>query len=156
MCGTNQRGRNVAKEQVKEQAQETVYQIEVPERKIFNKSTGEWEIQPLYNTPRWVRYYGKMSITDGRGTTTDPYLALEMLDDGVSVTPDPRPMLQDKHAHWLKAEADGNPMRLAELAQFLREANAWRAAHNLPAIDIPVPQVPRAVSALMFPVAQTG
>jgi hypothetical protein len=76
--------------------------------------------------------------------------------DGANVTPDPRPILQDKHAQWLKAEADGNPLRLAELAQFLRETNAWRAAHNLPAIDIPIPQVPRAVSALVMPLAQAG
>lgn len=145
----------MAKEQaVKEQ--ETVYQVEIPEVKKFNKSTGEWEIQPRYNTPQWVRYYEKMTITDGRGTTTDAYLALEMLDDGANVTPDPRPILQDKHAQWLKAEADGNPLRLAELAQFLRETNAWRAAHNLPAIDIPIPQVPRAVSALVMPLAQAG
>lgn len=146
----------MAKEQTAVKEQETVYQVEIPEVKKFNKSTGEWEIQPRYNTPQWVRYYEKMTITDGRGTTTDAYLALEMLDDGANVTPDPRPILQDKHAQWLKAEADGNPLRLAELAQFLREANAWRAAHNLPAIDIPIPQVPRAVSALVMPLAQAG
>lgn len=146
----------MAKEQTAVKEQETVYQVEIPEVKKFNKSTGEWEIQPRYNTPQWVRYYEKMTITDGRGTTTDAYLALEMLDDGANVTPDPRPILQDKHAQWLKAEADGNPLRLAELAQFLRETNAWRAAHNLPAIDIPIPQVPRAVSALVMPLAQAG
>lgn len=146
----------MAKEQTAVKEQETVYQVEIPEVKKFNKSTGEWEIQPRYNTPQWVRYYEKMTITDGRGTTTDAYLALEMLDDGANVTPDPRPILQDKHAQWLKAEADGNPLRLAELAQFLRETNAWRAAHNLPAIDMPIPQVPRAVSALVMPLAQAG
>lgn len=146
----------MAKEQTTVKEQETVYQVEIPEVKKFNKSTGEWELQPRYNTPQWVRYFEKMTITDGRGTTTDAYLALEMLDDGANVTPDPRPILQDKHAQWLKAEADGNPLRLAELAQFLRETNAWRAAHNLPAIDIPIPQVPRAVSALVMPLAQAG
>lgn len=146
----------MAKEQTTVKEQETVYQVEIPEVKKFNKSTGEWELQPRYNTPQWVRYFEKMTITDGRGTTTDAYLALEMLDDGAKVTPDPRPFLQEQHAQWLKAEADGNPLRLAELAQFLRETNAWRAAHNLPAIDIPIPQVPRAVSALVMPLAQAG
>lgn len=154
MCGMHQRGRNVADKKA-EQA-ETIYNIEIPQTKIFNKSTGEWDLQPRYNTPQWVRYHETLSLVDGKGTTADPYVALELLDMGASVTPDPRPLLQEKHAQWLKQESDANPLKLAELAQFLNESNAWRAAHGVKPIDIPVPQVPRAVSALVMPIAQVG
>lgn len=146
----------MAKENIETKQAEQIYSIEIPQIKKFNRSTGEWELRPKYTTPQWVRYYEKMTVVDGHGTTNDPYLALEMLDDGATVTPDPRPLLQEQHAAWLKEASDGNPLRLAELAQFLNDTNKWRAAHGMKALDMPVPQVPRAMSALVMPIAQVG
>ncbi len=134
----------------------TIYQIEIQPQKIFNKSTGEWEVPKVYSSPEWVKYHEKVRVMEGTAQTDDPLIALEFIESGANVTPDPRPLLQEKAAIELEADALSNPARLAELAKYVNQTNEWRAKHGVKPLSVKAPDVPRAISALIMPVQQMG
>lgn len=131
------------------------YHINVPQKRIFNRDNGEYEILPAYSTPVWVKYHETMRIVEGQADTEDISIALELLEMGAEVTPDPRPLAQERHAQDLKASAGGNMSRLQELARYVNETNEWRAEHGFDPLTVTAPDVPMAVSALLTTV-QTG
>jgi uncharacterized protein YkwD len=101
-----------------------------------------------------VKYHEQLRINDGQGQTQDLQIALELVDMGAIVTPDPRPLVQENYAKALEAEALANPMRLWELRKYVDETNAWRKAHNLQPLSVKAPEVGQPVSALMMMGAQ--
>lgn len=138
-------------------AQEVVtYNITIEPQRYFNPSTGLWEIKKPYTTPEWVRYGEEVSIQNGKASTQNPIIALELLDSGAIVEPDPRPLLQEQHAAALQIEGQTNPLKLQELARYVNETNVWRKEHGFDPLSIQAPSVPTPVSALLIPVAQAG
>lgn len=124
------------------------YEIVVNPPPVFNPNTGKFELPAAYSTPGYVKYYERVTVQENRATTNDPKLALEFLDSGATVTPDPRPLLQEQYAVELEKEAEGNMQRLAELAKYVNTTNEWRKAHNLQPLTVKAPEVPRGISAL--------
>jgi hypothetical protein len=134
----------------KTQEQPLVFNIVLPEQKVWNKDEGRWEKPILYSTPAWVKYHGVLPVLDGHTVTDDIKIAMELMDMGATVTPDPRPIMQERYAASLKAEAENNPVRLWELAKYVNETNAWRAEHGVKPLSIEAPNVGRPVSALVM------
>lgn len=131
-----------------------IFNIEIPPQKIWDKDNGEWLPPKPYSTPAWVKYHEKLPVMDGRATTQDIQIAMELVDMGATVTPDPRGIVQENYAQALKAEADAQPTRAWELAKYINETNEWRARHNLPPLSVKAPEVGRPVSALVMGIQQ--
>lgn len=129
--------------------QATVYKIEIPPIKNWNKERGEWDAPTIYSTPAWVKYHEKLSILDGVAQTADILIAMELVDMGATVTPDPRPVLQEQRAQELLAEMEISPTGAYELSRFVNETNAWRAEHGYPKLSVEAPKVSRPLSALV-------
>lgn len=123
--------------------QPTTYHIVIEQQKHFNTSTGLWELRDVYSTPPYVKYHQKLIIQNGEAETTDPEIALELLDAGAQVTPDPRPYLQEKFAQELEIIANAEPLRLRELAKYVTETNAWRKANGFEPLSVVAPEVPK-------------
>jgi hypothetical protein len=117
-----------------------VYKIETKEQKDWNKDEGRWEFREPYSSPAYVKYGGKVSVRERYAETEDPEIALEFLDGGATVTPDPRPVLQEKHALELLAEYEVDKIRGYELNKYVRSTNDWRKAHGFPPLSIPMPE----------------
>jgi hypothetical protein len=130
------------------------YQITVPQIKKWNKDNGEWELLPPYTPPAWVKYHDKLRIMEGRGQTDDIGIALELVEMGAEVTPDPRPLWQEEYAQELERAAGTNMSRLQELAKYVNTTNEWRAEHHVAPLSVTAPNVPLAVSALLTAVQQ--
>lgn len=136
--------------------QPLVFKIEIPPIKNWNKDRGEYDPPTIYSTPSWVKYHEKMIVLDGQATTTDIAIALELVDMGATVTPDPRPLWQEQYAKQLETEVQTNPVRSWELSKYVNETNEWRAAHNLPPLSVKAPEVGRPMSALVMGVQSMG
>lgn len=134
--------------------QPTVYKIEIPPIKNWNKERGEWDEPTVYSTPAWVKYHGKLAILEGRAETTDIQIALDLVDMGANVTPDPRPLAQEQYAKNLEIDVQTNPVRAWELAKYVNETNEWRAAHGLQPLSVKAPEVGRPMSALVMGMQQ--
>ncbi len=146
----------MAKQATTELEQPITYKINFPQRRWWDKENGEWQPVPLYSPPPWVKYHETLRIMEGQGHTEDIAVALDMIDMGAEVTPDPRPLWQETYAQTLQAEAGGNMSRLQELAKYVNETNEWRAKHNLKPLTVIAPDVPRGISALLTAVQQQG
>jgi hypothetical protein len=127
-----------------------VFNIEVPAQKIWDKDNGEWLPPKPYSTPAWVKYHEVLRINDGHAQTQDLQIAMELVDMGAIVTPDPRPIAQEQYAQALKLETETNPIRLYELAKYVTETNEWRARHGVQPLSVKAPEVGRPVSALLM------
>lgn len=134
--------------------QPTKFKISVPPKPNFNKDTGKFDPPTVYNTPAWVKYHEKVRILDGEGETEDIQTALELVDMGAVVTPDPRPFWQEQYAAELKAEIETNPMRAWELTKYVNETNAWRKERGLKPLSVESPNVGRPMSALVMGMQQ--
>ncbi len=62
------------------------YQLQAPEQKRWNATSGVYEQVPPYTSARPI--WG-VKIIDGAGETQDPLIAREFYDMGYTVTPDP-------------------------------------------------------------------
>lgn len=100
----------------------TTYIIKAQQQSFFNRETGERELVAPYTGKVWG-----VQILDGRGETSDPKIALEFLDMGYDVTPDPRPAVQDAAIAALK----GNEDREKEYDRLRRDVATWRKAHGI-------------------------
>lgn len=134
--------------------QPTVYKIEIPPIKNWNKDRGEWDEPTIYSTPAWVKYHGKLMIQSGQAQTDDILIALDMVDMGATVTPDPRPLFQEQYAKQMELEVATNPVRAWELAKYVNETNEWRKEHNLQPLSVKAPEVGRPMSALVMGMQQ--
>jgi hypothetical protein len=126
------------------------FEVKFEQQKLFNKSTGEWELLPLYATPQYIKYHETMAVQDGRAATEDIEVAMELVDvPTVKVTPDPRPYFQERHARVLQEEVEGAPWRAWELWKYVTETNEWRAQRQLPPLTVTAERVARPPSALV-------
>lgn len=126
------------------------FNIEIPPIKNWDKDNGVWLPPTYYSTPAWVKFHGVLPILDGRTTTQDIQIALELVDMGANVTPDPRPIWQEQYAQALELEVKTNPIKAWELSKYVNETNAWREQRNLPPLTVKAPEVGRPVSALVM------
>ena len=139
---------------VTEASAPVVFNIEIPAIPNFNKDTGKFDPPTFYSTPAWVKYHERLIVHEGKASTQDIQIAMELVDTGATVTPDPRPIWQEHYAAELKAEAETNPMRAWELAKYVNETNEWRTAHGLKPLTVEAPQVGRPMSALVMGMQQ--
>lgn len=117
-----------------------VYQIEVKRPVVFNPVSGLHEEQKAYNSPAW-NAEGAPSFRDGKATTENPVAAMEWIEAGAEVTPDPRPLLQEKTLKQLEKlaadDVDGEMRARSQLEVYLQEVNEWRAAHGVELLPVP-------------------
>lgn len=104
------------------------YKIVAPKQVRFNQSTGKYEDIPPYSSGKDTVF--GLQVIHGKASTTDPKVAIEFLDMGYTVEPDPRPVLQEEWTKRLERDAKESEDAALALRTWKRDLERYQQRHG--------------------------